>query len=193
MSELQTLPPRSRLLLDPAQSALIVIDIQTKLVPKIHEADQVIAACQRLIQVAKLLHVPILASEQYPEKLGTTVAPLIELLDQVDSKRMFSCRELWPKWSKRLPSTCRTLVLCGIEAHVCVFQTAIDFLALGFDIIVPIDAVGARYPVDHQAALRRLELQGITLASSEMLQFEWCQSSLAPEFKALSDIVKSRT
>lgn len=192
MNHLESEMTRSRNLSSPESSALIVVDVQEKLLSKIHHADSLLATLGRLVESAEILRVPILVSEQYPEKLGQTVAPLANRLPSADSKRMFSCRELWPQWQARLPAGCRSLVVCGIEAHVCVLQTVLDFQSQGWEVIVPIDAIGSRYESDYDAALRRMDSTGVSLVSTEMLMFEWCETSTRAEFKAISDVVKSR-
>lgn len=185
-------PPRSSLLHGSTTSALLVIDVQEKLLPKIHQRDSILTNMERLIRVAKLLQVPILVSEQYPEKLGPTVSSLRDLIPPADTKRMFSCRELWDVWSQKIPEHCRTLVVCGIEAHVCVLQTVLDFQSLGWNVAVPVDAVSSRFENDYQVAIKRMEASGVSLVSTEMLLFEWCETSLRPEFKEVSEIVKGR-
>jgi nicotinamidase-related amidase len=173
-------------------TALLVIDVQEKLMPKIRGADALVRNIAFLIDGARLLQMTILATEQYPKGLGPTVPPLAEKLPERPEKTAFS--------SCAVPSVVETLrrqarpkvVLAGIESHVCVMQTALDLLALDFRVYVPVDAVGSRYTVDHETALRRLERYGATLTSSEMCVFEWVGGSSHPRFKQISALVQDR-
>ena len=84
------------------------------------------------------------------------------------------------------------LLLCGIETHVCVQQTALDLIAADFDVFVCVDAVGSRYSIDHETAIRRMESCGVTITTTEAAMFEWCESSAAPQFKAISNLAKQK-
>jgi nicotinamidase-related amidase len=103
---------------------------------------------------------------------------------------MFSCRECGALMSQLNSQSVSKVVLAGIEAHVCVLQTALDLLAEGFDVYVCLDATGSRFELDQEVAYRRLELAGATLVTTEMALFEWCESSAVDEFKAISRIVR---
>ena len=180
---------RSPLLLDRRQSGLLVVDIQEKLLPVIPQAQRLRWNVRRLLLAATELSVPVAVTEQYPEKLGGTVQDLAELLPNPHSKRMFSCRECWSAVVTDRMKHRRQLVLCGIETHVCVQQTVLDLLA-DRDIFVVVDAVGARSKLDHDSALRRMELAGAVLVTTESVLFEWCETSLATEFKTISRLVR---
>ena len=199
--------PRCPYLIDSARSVLVVVDVQEKLIGKIIEHERIVPAISRVIDAAKCLGIPILVSEQYPERLGTTIPELASKLPPAESKRMFSCRELWPVWSQRLqdlgrdtssPSEADPMpirdqwILCGIESHVCILQTAMDLLSLGCNPILVADAISCRSRLDHELALRRMENNGVQIATSESVLFEWCETSLHPQFKSISEIVKSR-
>ena len=173
-------------------SALLIIDLQQRLLDIIQEHAVCTWNARRLLDGARLFNVPVAATEQYPEKLGAT-AESLQLDLQPIPKRRFSCvdslqeagtLEQW-KSENRFQ-----VVLAGIEAHVCVLQTALDLLALGFQPFLVTDAIGARHPADREIALRRLEASGATLTTCESTLFEWCDDSSHPQFKALSALVQ---
>jgi nicotinamidase-related amidase len=175
-----------------ADTALLVIDVQVKLVPKIVAADRLVKNIAFLLDVARALGMPALATEQYPRGLGATVPELAARLAERPDKVKFS--------SCAVPSVVETLrrearpkvVLCGIETHVCVLNTALDLLALGFRVFVAADAVGSRYLVDHEVALRRLEQAGAVPTTAEGCAFEWLGGADHPHFKAVSLLVQER-
>src|SRR5262245_9582574 len=136
----------------PADTSLLVIDMQEKLVPKIHGADAVVRNVSFLIDGARLLGLPVQATEQYPKGLGPTVAALRDRLPERPDKVGFSCCAV-PSVVESLQEAARPKVLlAGIETHVCVQQTALDLLNRGFRVYVAADAVGSRYPLDHELA-----------------------------------------
>ncbi len=183
---------RSPLLLDCSRSCLILIDVQEKLFPLIHGRSEIESALQAAIEGAGTFEVPIFVSEQYPEKLGPTVESIRRGLPFASTKRMFSCRECAAEWQQLLPVQRDTLVLCGIETHVCVQQTALDFVAAGWNVVILADAVGSRRPIDHATAIERMRWSGCTITTVESALFEWCESSASPRFRDLSQIIKSR-
>src|SRR5947209_4769784 len=159
--------------LSAADTALLVIDVQEKLVPKILDAGSLQLNAAFLIDAARLLRMPILATEQYPRGLGPTVAELRERLPERPDKVAFSCCAI-DRVMEGFRSAARPkLVLAGIEAHVCVLQTALDLLAQDYRVYVPADAVASRYPIAHEFALRRLERAGAVVTTSEAAVFEW--------------------
>jgi nicotinamidase-related amidase len=173
-------------------SRLLIVDMQEKLLPLIASADRVIANCSRLIDGAKLFGVPVFATEQYPKGLGSTVHPLVERLVAPPAKLRFSCAEVLD-WGTAAEQTDQRhqIVVAGIEAHVCVLQTVIDLLAAGFQVFVPADAVASRGDLDRQFALERLTGCGATIVTTESVLFEWCEVSGTPEFKQISQLIKS--
>jgi nicotinamidase-related amidase len=173
-------------------TGLLVIDVQGKLIPKIHAADAVVRNIAFLIDAARILAMPVQATEQYPKGLGSTIPELARRLPERPDKVAFS--------SCAVPSVVETfrraarpnIVLAGIETHVCVLHTALDLLAGGFHAYVPVDAVGSRYVVDHDTALRRLEHAGAVLTTTETCVFEWVGGAGHPQFKAISRLVQER-
>ena len=182
---------RSPHLLDRNTSALLVVDIQEKLIPSIECSDQVIANANKLIEAASILRVPILVSEQYPRGLGHTAKGLnISAADIVEEKAMFSCRECAKIVGFLQSKDIQTVLICGIEAHVCVAQTAFDFQAMGFGVHIPVDAVGSRGGSDKDTAISRMTMHGIVTTTTEASIFEWCETSAADEFKQISNLIK---
>ncbi|MDX1836966.1 hydrolase [Legionella taurinensis] len=174
------------MLLKKDDSCLLLIDVQEKLAPFVLESEKTIARCQWLMRLAKELDVPVLISEQYPSGLGSTVKPL-QSGDKTLSKVHFSSwRE--PLFKDSLTTLARNqVVLIGIEAHVCVLQSAVDLLEAGFQVYVAVDAVSSRHDQDLKYGLKRMKQAGIELVTSEMIFFEWVGQAGTPEFKALSN------
>ncbi len=175
-----------------AQSALLVIDVQEKLMAKIPAASTLVRNIAFLIDAARLLDVPVSATEQYPRGLGPTVPGLIEKLPQRPDKIEFSSCAV-PSIMQDFRSQDRTqILLTGIETHVCVLHTAHDLLEAGYHVYLPVDALGSRYAVDHDTALRRLEKAGAILTTCETAVFEWVGGAGHPKFKQVSALVQER-
>jgi len=172
-------------------SCLLVIDVQEKLVPAMADADGVISNAMVLMQAATRLAVPMLVSEQYPVGLGLTVEPLAERMDgEAVEKMSFSC-VADDGWKTRFDAMGRgQAVIVGIEAHVCVLQTAMDLLATGHQVFVVADATSSRSPDSHAMALHRLGQAGAEIVTTEMVMFEWLGRAGTPEFKELSSLIK---
>jgi nicotinamidase-related amidase len=179
--------------LSAADSALLVIDVQEKLLAAIPQAPALLLNLTLLLDVARRLDVPVLATEQYPKGLGPTAAAVAERLPAgPPAKVAFSCVAV-PEVVAGLQQGGRSAVLlAGIEAHVCVLQTALDLLGRGLTVFVAADAVASRYEVDRDIALRRLERAGAVLTTAETAAFEWLGTAAAPQFKAVSTLVQER-
>lgn len=175
--------------LTPATSALVVIDIQERLLPTIPDGSTVVTETCRLVDAARLFNVPVLSTEQYPKGLGPTVSPLVERLDGAATKLSFSCCGC-DSFSRQLGDTTEAAVLCGLETHVCIAQTALDLLAEGIGVWVAADAVASRRQIDHEVALRRLESAGAVLTTSEAILFEWCRSADHPAFREMRKLLR---
>jgi len=184
---------RSPELLSREASRLLIIDVQEKLVPKIVNLDRMLANCRLLIQGAKILSIPVFATEQYPKGLGKLVPELAELLEKPCEKLRFSCAEVldWGVAAQAADDRFQ-IVLAGMEAHVCVLQTVLDLLATGFQVFVAADAVSSRSELDWQIALERMSAGGATIVTTESVLFEWCEISGSPEFKQISQLIKDR-
>jgi nicotinamidase-related amidase len=178
--------------LSAADTGLLVIDVQEKLVPKIPTADALVRNIAFLLDAARLLGLTVQATEQYPRGLGPTVPDLARRLPERPDKTAFSCCAIPSVVEGFHRAACPKVVLAGIETHVCVLHTALDLLALDFRVYVPIDAVGSRYAVDHETALRRLENAGAVLTTSETTVFEWVGGAGTPQFKEISRLVQER-
>jgi nicotinamidase-related amidase len=173
-------------------TALLVIDVQEKLTVKIPGADALVRNIAFLIEGARLLGLPVQATEQYPKGLGPTVPELARLLPERPAKVAFSCCAV-PSVVAGFHKAARPKVLlAGIETHVCVQQTALDLLNQDFRVYIPADAVASRYPLDHDLALRRLERAGAVITTAETAVFEWTGGADHPQFKAVSKLVQDR-
>ena len=171
-------------------AALLIVDLQEKLVPKIQNRDRVIANAIALVRAAKLLGITTLATEQYPKGLGPSVAALAALIPDRGAKTAFHCCEVPQLLEQLYGRKIRHVTVAGIETHVCVAQTALELMKLGFRVQVPADAVGSRHTIDWEFALRRLELAGAVVSTTEAVLFEWAERSDRPEFRALSALIK---
>lgn len=181
-------------LLAATATVLVVIDVQERLVPAIRQGDLVVWNTRRLIDGAKLFDVPVIVTEQYPKGLGPTMPELVTALPEntpVVEKTSFSAC-LVPKFLDavyRRESICKVL-LTGMESHVCVLQTALDLLSLGYEVHLVADAVGSRFASDYDIALRRLESSGVFLTTVESVLFQWCRTADTLQFKTVSRIVR---
>ncbi len=182
--------PRSPELMSPHDTALLVIDVQQRLLPAIRDGQRVAWNIRRLLDAAKILNMAVAATEQYPKGLGPTVAELAARLGPRQEKLMFSCRECATLFESWRTSDIHRILLCGIETHVCVQQTALDLLSGGYRVYVAVDAVGSRYETDYATALRRMELSGAVLTTTEAAMFEWCIRAGTAEFRAIAQLAK---
>ena len=181
---------RSPELMRPDDTALLVVDLQEKLLPLIDENECIVFNAQRLIRGAEVLGVPCAGTEQYPKGLGPTTAAIRERLESFEEKLDFSCMECQTIFDAWKASERHKVLVCGIETHVCVQQTVLDLLANGFAVYVAVDAVGARHSIDHETALRRMEGGGAVLTTTEAALFEWCGRAGTDRFKEISRLIK---
>ena len=185
----QTLP-RSPVMMSPGDTALLVIDVQEKLVSALPDGKRVVWNVRRLLDGAKILGLPVLGTEQYPQGLGPTVPELAERLGPLPSKLTFSCGGCPGLFADLEKQGIGKVLLAGIETHVCVQQTAIDLLAAGWSVFVAADAVGSRFEIDHVTALDRMNSAGATLTTTEAALFEWCREAGTREFKQISKLAR---
>lgn len=180
-------------MLDPAQSALVVIDVQEAYRDRTVEHGRMVRGVRRLIAAAKIVGVPILATEQYPKGLGHLVAEVTEALaaeDPVIEKLSLSCCGE-PMFAAALTALRRTQVLvCGIEAHACVNQTVHDLLDAGFQVHVPYDAISSRFEHDYRIGWDKMVGSGAVPSSVEMACLEWVRTAASPQFKAVQKLLK---
>jgi len=175
-----------------ADTALLVIDVQERLMTKIPGAAALVRNIAFLIDAARLLGLPVLATEQYPKGLGPTVPELASRLPERPDKVAFSCCAIASVVESLHRQARPKVVLAGIEAHVCVLQTGLDLLAQGFRVYLPVDAVASRNALDREMALRRLERADAILTTSETAVFEWVGGAGHAQFKPISALVQQR-
>lgn len=179
------------MLLKRDQSRLLMIDMQEKLVPAMHEHKALVQNCRTLLTAASYAQAPLLISEQYPQGLGHTLSELREAAG--DSARMakmdFSCARDGVMRARLEDSERKQIVICGVEAHVCVLQTALDLHAMGMEVFVVLDAVASRQLGSKTVAANRLTASGVHVVTVEMVIFEWAQSASDPVFKSLRKLI----
>jgi nicotinamidase-related amidase len=179
----------ARLPLDAEQCALIVIDIQEKLLPPIFHKEELVRNSKLLIRAADVLKLPTVMSTQYAKGLGRTVPEIASLLPETEAidKDQFSCfgSEAFCTLLKRLPGKRNTLLLCGMESHICVTQTALSALREGYLVHVASDAVSSRTEWNWKIGLERMRAAGAVISSTEMMIYELMRSSSSPAFKQM--------
>lgn len=175
--------------LDAERCALIVIDIQEKLLPPIFQKEQLVRNSQLLIRLAGILKMPVIMSTQYAKGLGQTLPEIASLALETRAidKHMFSCfgSEVFCSTLKRLPGNRNTVLLCGMESHICVTQTALAALREGYLVHVASDAVSSRTEWNWKIGLQRVRDAGAVISSTEMMVYELLRSSGEPAFKEL--------
>src|SRR5271169_839275 len=180
--------------LEPDQCALIVVDIQERLLAPIWEKERLIRNAQLLIRLAGILKIPALVTTQYTKGLGKTVPEIATLLPETPTidKLMFSCfgSDVFCSLLKRLPGQRTTLLLCGMEAHICIMQTALGALREGYLVHVACDAVSSRTELNWHIGLDRMRATGAILSSTEMMIYGLLRSSGAPAFRKLLPYLK---
>jgi nicotinamidase-related amidase len=176
-------------LLSAQGSVLLLIDLQERLIPALYDGDVVVARAVRLAQAAKLLGVPVRATEQYPAGLGPTVQQLAAYPDAALAKTMFSALDD-PDFPSLLPVGSTEMVIAGCEAHVCVLQTVLGLLDLDQRVVVVADAIGSRDPADKAIAIDRARQYGAEIVTSEMVLFEWLRDSRHPRFREVQHLLK---
>lgn len=185
-------PSPFRLLRENTQA--MIIDVQDKLAPHIYEIDKVTNKINILVQGLQALGVPVMLNEQYPDKLGQTIPTIVDKLEatnqKVYAKRSFSVCDDDEAWHNLAQQNRNNVILCGIETHVCVQQTALDLLDNGMQPVLIADAVGSRDPYDKKLAIRRIRRAGAVVTTTEAILFELCRTSTDDAFKTISQLVK---
>jgi len=170
-------------------AALAIIDVQARLVPAMAEFGPALVNIRRLARGARALAMPVVVTEQYPRGLGPTVPSVARLVPgPYPAKTAFSCFGCEP--FAQAVADRDDLILCGIETHVCVLQTALDGLALGRRVFVAADAVTSRSLTNRDAALATMAAAGVVVAPTESLLFGLLGAAGSPEFKVISRLVK---
>ena len=200
------------MLLEAELSQLVLVDYQARLMPAIFEAPLVLVNALRLAQMAQLLHVPVMGTEQNPSRLGENAPEIKALCQRTLAKMQFSgVEEGLGEWLRppvkppagnarslpkhlqkpsNTPTERSTIVIAGCEAHVCLLQTALHLLEDEFDVWVVTDACSSRTERNRDAAFDRLAGAGVELVTTEMVAFEWLRSAEHPQFKAAQSLIK---
>jgi len=183
------------LLCDASKSALLIIDIQTHLTAVMPA--KVLARLKKntslLIKAAETLSIPILATEQYPKGLGPLESEIVEILPEGTlrfEKTCFSCVGADNFLEKLKDSGRKQIIILGLEAHVCVLQTAIDLMENDYQVFVVIDGICSRHRENYEASLQRMRQSGIITCNAESVLFEWLRDSKNTQFKTLSNLVR---
>jgi nicotinamidase-related amidase len=185
----------ARRLLSSDSCALVVVDIQEKLLPPIYQKEQLVKNSQLLIRLAGILKIPALMTTQYAKGLGEALPEIVSLLPETQAidKQMFSCfgSDQFCSNLKRLPGNRNTLLLCGMESHICVMQTSLAALNEGYIVHVASDAVSSRTEWNWKIGLDRMRAAGAVISSTEMMIYELLRSSGAPAFRELLPYLKN--
>lgn len=179
---------QTNLIINASQSTLILIDFQGRLMPAIHQGESALKQSIRLAQIARILGISIIGTEQSPQSLGPNLEAIKAYCATTITKEHFNaCAD---GLIEAIPSDRPQLILAGCETHVCLMQTALNLLDQRFDVSIVVDAVGSRSILDKQIALDRLKSAGARLITVEMLAFEWLKSAPNPHFKQVLALVK---
>lgn len=178
-----------------SQALLVVIDTQEKLMNAIpsEEREPLIKNAEILIESAKTLGIPIIVTEQYPKGLGSTIEEIKEKLGEYFNpieKVAFSCTRVLEFKSILTAQKKRDIVLCGIETHVCVLQTAVDLIKEGYNVFVPVDAVASRKRLDWEVGIKLIEKAGAIAGTVETFLFQMLERAGTDEFKRISKLIK---
>ncbi|MFA5554997.1 MAG: hydrolase [Phycisphaerae bacterium] len=171
---------------------LAVVDVQGKLAQLMHEKEKLFSNITILIKSAKLLNIPIIWCQQAPDALGSTILEIVELLPEINpiNKTSFSCCNEPQFKNNLLRLNRRDIILCGIETHICIYQTAADLQRFGYQPCVITDAVSSRTEFNKTAALDKMKTMGINICSTEMILFELLKNANHENFKQIAKLVK---
>ncbi len=170
----------------------LVIDMQERLFPVMNEKEALLRNCQTLVAGLGELSIPVVVSQQYTKGLGETLPEIKSLISEFNyiEKKEFSCWDT-PEIAERLKELkAKNIIISGIESHVCVLQTAVDLKAARLNPIVVMDCVSSRSVANYELAKERFRSEGIMMTSYESILFELTRSAGAPEFRAISKLVK---
>jgi nicotinamidase-related amidase len=181
--------------LEVERCVLVLVDVQEKLLPPIFQKEQLVRNSKLLIRAAEVLRIPALITTQYSRGLGQTVPEIASLLPETDAidKDKFSCfgSDMFCSALKRVPGNRSTLLLCGMESHICVMQTALAALREGYIVHVASDAVSSRTEWNWKIGLERMRASGAVISSTEMMIYELMRSSASPSFKEMLPYLKA--
>lgn len=174
------------------ESAALIVDIQERLMPVIHEQDAVVKRCVVLIRGLKALGVPFVVPRQYPKGLGDVLPEIRDAIGEYEPLDKVSFSACYEEDQKQVFQALnkQTIIVCGAEAHVCVLQSVLDLIAGGYRVALVCDCIGSRFPQDKEIALRRAEQEGALLTTAESLLFELAQKAGTDTFKTISRLIK---
>ena len=178
--------------LSPKVNALLIIDIQEKIIKPIFNKDSIIKNVKKLLNAYQILEENIFLSEQNPSKLGATIPELMPRGEFKKIEKMdFSLANIQEFLKELKNNKITNLIVCGVETHICIQQTVLDFLKKEFDVILISDAMGSRNTLDHEIALQRMTHRGAILTTTESIIFELCKTADREEFKEIRNIIIS--
>lgn len=176
----------------PIKNALLLIDIQEKIINPINNKDSIIKNIHKLISAYQILDENIFISEQNPNKLGETLPKLLPKEGFTKILKMdFSLATSQNLFEKLENKNITNLIICGIETHICIQQSVLEFLKQGYEVLLISDAMGSRNKLDHEIALQRMLQKGAIITTTESIIFEICKTSDRKEFKQISSIIKT--
>jgi len=176
----------------PKVNALLIIDVQEKIIRAIFNKDSIIKNIKKLIDAYQILEENIFISEQNPLKLGVTIPELLPIAGfRKIEKMQFSLAKLEEFLKELKNKKITNLIVCGIETHICIQQTVLDCLQKGFEVVLISDAMGSRNRVDNEIALQRMTQSGAFLTTTESIIFELCITAYREEFKKIRNIIMS--
>lgn len=181
-------------MLSRVKTGLLIIDMQEKFAPAIPGFDKLVANIGMLVQTFQMFKMPIIVTEQYPKGLGNTVTSIrkhFKLLEVIE-KNEFACTRVPSFWSSIRTLDISTLLVTGVETHVCVSQTVLELIQHGLSTHVAVDAVSSRFELDHDLALRKMEKAGAIMGSTEMYMFELLEKAGTESFKVVSSLIKNK-
>ena len=180
--------------IDRENTQAMIIDIQERLTPHIYDHENIVKKTVTLIKGLQALGIPIMLNEQYKKGLGETLPEIRDVLESDNTKSFekvtFSACDNDDSWNHLAQQNRSIVLLFGVEAHVCVLQTALDLLDNGMQPVIIGDAVGSRFPYDKKQAIRRIRRAGGVITTVETILFELCRSSKDPAFKTISNLIK---
>ena len=180
--------------IDSENTQAMIIDIQERLTPHIYDHESIVKKTVTLIKGLQALGIPIMLNEQYKKGLGETLPEIRDVLESDNTKSFekvtFSACDNDDSWNHLAQQNRSIVLLFGVEAHVCVLQTALDLLDNGMQPVIIGDAVGSRFPYDKKQAIRRIRRAGGVITTVETILFELCRSSKDPAFKTISNLIK---
>lgn len=177
-------------------SHLLVIDVQERLLPAVPRVEETVVAIRRLMTIARTLGVGITLTEHNPAGLGLTPATIRDLVQpsEIIEKMTFSCLgedAIKEYFENMRESGVAQVIICGLETHICILQTAIELQAMGFESFIAADAVNARSATSAELGLRRAALEGVALVNSDMIVFEWLERAGTDRFRSILPLMKA--